>query len=83
MNAIIKAQSAVATIPRLGHDRDRYILYMWLLFLRSPAAPTKAAIIRSRAQGIEPVFDLGDIGDVPDKRFSRATPYSPARRVVD
>jgi hypothetical protein len=80
MNAIIKAQSGTATISRLNHDREALILAYWLMFLRSPAVPTKAAIIRSRGRGIEPVFDLGDIGHVPEKNWSKASPYSPAER---
>jgi hypothetical protein len=74
MLSIVKQQSAAlmeAPLPaNSGIDpRELYIAAMYLIFLRAPG--------RKTAPG-EPV-DLGEIGEVREKSFSRATPYSVAR----
>jgi len=51
----------IKTIPH-----EAYIAAMWLVFLRAPG--------RETAPG-EPV-DLGEIGEVREKHWARATPYS-------
>jgi len=49
-----------------AHPGEAYIAAMWLMFLRAPG--------RETAPG-EPV-DLGEIGEVREKNWARATPYS-------
>ena len=46
--------------------REAYIAAMWLMFLRAPG--------RETAPG-EPV-NLGEIGEVREKNWAKATPYS-------
>jgi hypothetical protein len=54
-------------IPKPTQDlREAHIAAMWLLFLRAPG--------RETAPG-EPV-DLGEIGEVREKNWAKATPYS-------
>jgi hypothetical protein len=50
-------------------DRKRYIAAMWIRFLLTPGHET--------APG-EPV-DLGELGSVCEKNWTRLTPYSPAQ----
>jgi hypothetical protein len=58
--------------PTKKDPRDEaHVLAMWLMFLRAPGTPT--------APG--EVVDLGEIGEVREKRFERLTPYSLARPV--
>jgi len=45
---------------------DQFVWAMWLMFLRAPG--------RETAPG--EVVDLGEIGEVREKTFLRATPYS-------
>lgn len=52
-------------------DRETYIQAMWLMFLRAPG--------RQTAPG-EPV-DLGEIGEVREKNWTKATAYSPAKEI--
>lgn len=47
-------------------DHEAYVAAMWLMFLRAPG--------RDTAPG-EPV-DLGEIGEVREKQWTRPTPYS-------
>lgn len=49
-------------------DRERFILYMWLMFLRVPGQDTLPG----------ECVDLGEIGQVKEKDWERVTPYSPA-----
>lgn len=44
---------------------------MWLMFLRTPA----------KATGPGEVVDLGEVGEVREKNWSKVTPYSLAERV--
>lgn len=55
---------------REGSDREAFIAAMWLMFLRTPCRNTKPG---------EPV-DLGEIGEVREKNWTKATPYSPAQQ---
>jgi hypothetical protein len=66
MTAIIKAQ------PRID-QRELYIAAMFAMYLRAPARPTREEVKR----GI--VSDLGEVGSVQEKNWTRATPYSPAQ----
>jgi hypothetical protein len=60
MNAPVK-------IPAPTQDsREAYVVAMWLLFLRAPGCETVPG---------EPV-DLGEIGEVREKNWAKATPYS-------
>jgi hypothetical protein len=49
-------------------QHEAYVAAMWLMFLRAPA--------RKTAPG-EPE-DLGEIGEVREKNWTKATPYSTA-----
>jgi len=49
-----------------AHPREAHIASMWLMFLRAPGRETVPG---------EPV-DLGEIGEVRQKNWARATPYS-------
>ena len=70
MTAIIKAQ------PRID-PRELYIAAMFAMYMRAPARPTREEV----KQGA--ITDLGEIGSAREKNWSRETPYSPARRVID
>jgi hypothetical protein len=67
------SKSAVMKIirvePKFEFDPDRYILAMWLIY-------------RSRPSTAEPdetgAYYVGDCGNVPEKNWTRLTPYSPA-----
>ena len=61
----------LAIMKRLsrGECDERYILAMWLMFLRTPGRKTTPG---------EPV-DLGEIGTVREKNWSRLSPYSIAQ----
>jgi hypothetical protein len=52
-------------------DVDAHILAMWLMFCRAPRKETPDA---------DGSYSLGDIGTDTEKRWSRLTPYSIARR---
>lgn len=56
---------------REASDREAYIAAMWLMFLRAWGRHTKPG---------EPV-DLGEIGEVREKNWTRVTPYSPAKEI--
>ena len=69
MNAIIKSQPAKSdTDPQEG-----YILRMWIRFLLAPARLSRQELKRGA------VTDLGELGSVREKNWTRATPYSLAR----
>ena len=70
MTTIIKAQ------PRID-PRELYIAAMFAMYMRAPARPTREEVTRGA------ITDLGEIGAVPGRSWSRETPYSPARRVMD
>jgi hypothetical protein len=64
MNVVIKR-------PPPPHDRrEVYIAAMWLIYCRAP---------RKAEPDVDGMYDLSEIGSVPEKNFSRATPYSIAR----
>ena len=48
-------------------DKDAYILAMWLRFLLAPKKPEP---------DLDGSFDLGEVGAVREKNWSKATPYS-------
>jgi hypothetical protein len=59
--------TSLAEIPLKGNNpHELYIGAMWLMFLRTPDRETGPG---------EPV-DLGEIGAVPEKKWTRLTPYS-------
>ena len=51
--------------------RDRYILAMWLMFLRAPGRDTRDE---------SGAYHLGEIGSDAPKNWYKDTPYSPAKR---
>ncbi len=72
MTAIIKPP-AKRTDPR-----ELYIAAMFAMYMRTPARPTREEVTRGA------ITDLGDIGTVPETRtWSRETPHSPARRMIE
>ena len=50
--------------------RELHILTQWLMFLRAPGRKTLPG---------EPV-DLGEVGEVPPRNWTRVTPYSPTEK---
>jgi hypothetical protein len=69
VNAIVKLQPAKSyTDPR-----EAYILRMWIRFLLAPARPSREELKRGA------VTDLGELGSIREKNWTRATPYSLAR----
>jgi hypothetical protein len=64
MKTIIKRQ-------REPHfDFDAFVWAMWITFCSTPQKPG------SDENGF---YDLAEIGTVPDKNWSKASPYSPAQ----
>lgn len=63
--AIVKYQ------PPRRFDRDAYAAAMFLMFARAP---------RKETPEIDGFFELGEIGDAPEKHWTRLTPYSIARK---
>jgi hypothetical protein len=55
-------------------DVDALILAYWLMFARAPRTPNA---------DIDGAFDLGEVGTAPEKTWTKATPYSLARRKDD
>jgi hypothetical protein len=53
-------------------DYDAFLTAMFLMFARAPRNPKP---------DLDGSFNLGEIGDTPEKNFERLTPYSLARRV--
>jgi len=53
--------------PKTG-DREAYIQAMWLLFMFAPSKP---------APEPDGMYNLGEIGSVTNKNWTRLTPYSP------
>ena len=51
--------------------REAYIRAMWLIFLRCPHNPTPE---------VDGFYSLGEIGEAPEKAWTRLTPYSLARK---
>ena len=51
-------------------DLDSHILAMFLLWARAP---------RKAEPEIDGSYSLGEIGDAPEKTWTKATPYSLAR----
>lgn len=54
---------------RKPFDVDAHVLAMWLIYCRAP---------RKMSPDVDGHFDLGDIGEAPEKNWERLTPYSPA-----
>jgi hypothetical protein len=52
-------------------DLDAHILAMFLLWAKAPRTPDPDA---------DGMYDLSEIGSAPEKNWSKATPYSLARR---
>jgi len=53
--------------------RELYIAAMFAIYMSAPARPTREEVRRGA------ITDLAEIGVVPDRTFSRATPYSIAK----
>jgi hypothetical protein len=71
MTAIVKTRPPVDL-------RELYIAAMFAMYVRAPARPTREEVNRGA------ITDLGEIGAVPETRsWSRETPYSLAKRVMD
>jgi hypothetical protein len=47
-----------------------FVWAMWLIYCRAPSKPNA---------DLDGCFDLGEIGDAPEKSWTRVTPYSTAR----
>jgi hypothetical protein len=78
MLSIVKAQpAAIVKAPRPAQSgvdpRELYIATMHLMFLRAPARPTREEVRRGA------ITDLGEVGSVQEKDWSRATAYSRAK----
>jgi hypothetical protein len=52
---------------------EAFIWAMWLMFLRAP----------DRKTGPGECVDLGEVGVVREKNWTRVSPYSPATRSTD
>jgi hypothetical protein len=52
-------------------DADAFMLAMWLMYCRAP---------RKETPQVDGSYSLGEIGADVEKRWSRLTPYSIARR---
>lgn len=52
-------------------DCDAFITAMYLMFLRAPRDPKP---------NLDGSFSLGEIGETPEKQWTRMTPYSIARK---
>jgi hypothetical protein len=64
--------TAIIRTPAKPHDwREAYIRAMWLIFLRTPHKP---------APEVDGFYSLGEIGEAPEKAWTRLTPYSIARK---
>jgi hypothetical protein len=61
----------VSFVPRKYDWRKTYIQAMWLMFLRTPHKP---------APEVDGFYSLGEIGEAPEKAWTRLTPYSIARK---
>ena len=63
----------VPFVPKEKEDdlHKAYIHAMWLIFLRCPRKP------ESEVDGF---YSLGEIGEAPEKAWTRLTPYSIARK---
>lgn len=51
-------------------DFDAFLLAMWLMFARAP---------RQATPDVDGSYSLGEIGTVPEKQWTRLTPYSLAK----
>jgi hypothetical protein len=64
--------TAIIRAPIRSHGwREAYIRAMWLIFLRTPHKP---------APEVDGFYSLGEIGEAPEKAWTRLTPYSIARK---
>jgi hypothetical protein len=68
-----KQNTAITKAPRPNPepDSESFLLAMYLMFARCPRAPDP---------DIDGHFNLGEIGEAPEKAWERLTPYSLARR---
>jgi hypothetical protein len=65
-------QAAIVPFVSKKHSwRETYIHAMWLIFLRTPHNPTPE---------VDGFYSLGEIGEAPEKAWTRLTPYSVARK---
>lgn len=75
MDAIIKQPMTLATIKRMDPNagsEDAFLWAMWLMFCRAP---------KKAEPDSDGVYDLLEIGEVRDKTWAKATPYSLAQRI--
>lgn len=57
--------------------RELYIAAMFAMYVRAPARPTCEEVRRGA------ITDLGELGSVQERNWTRATPYSPAQRETE
>ena len=62
---------AIIPKPLPKPDFDALIQAYWLMFLCAPARPTPEP---------DGFYSLGEIGEAPEKSWTKATPYSIARQ---
>ena len=67
--AIVKQQLEHRQAP----DFDAFVSAMMLMFARAP---------RKANPEIDGFFELGEIGEAPEKEWTRLTPYSIARKEI-
>jgi hypothetical protein len=56
--------------PQPKADFDSFVLAMFLLWAKAPRTPDPDA---------DGFYSLGDVGEAPEKTWTKATPYSLAR----
>jgi len=57
--------------PKREPDFDAFVTAMWLMFARAPKKETP---------DLDGFYELGEIGEAPEKQWTRLTPYSVARK---
>ena len=58
------------TLYRREHERDPIFEYVFSMYLMYATRPAKSAPDETGA------FDIGEVGDSPDRTFDRWSPYS-------
>jgi len=62
---------AIVKRQQVKPDFDAFVAAMFLMFARAPRKPEP---------DVDGFFELGEIGDAPEKVWTRLTPYSIARK---
>lgn len=68
------SQVVIYQKPARSPDFEAFVLAMFLMFARAP---------RQADPDVDGFYSLGEIGQAPEKNWSRLTPYSPAARERD